>query len=181
MKLKNCPNCQQRISINDIECPYCKYIDDKKYQKENNKLKQKQHITVNYCTNCGTNLTKENKCCPKYEMDILKKEKENITKKNKKITKYGMIFNVLLINPFLILVILYIIQIHTYFFREFIPFIPFILCIILALIVIIIEKIKHPDNDDINVKFWISILILIIPTIGVTLMYFVLEAIASVA
>lgn len=170
MKLKNCPNCQQRISINDIECPYCKYIDDKKYQKENNKLKQKQHIIVNYCTNCGTNLTKENKCCPKCG-----------------ITKYGMIFNALAIILFLILVILYIIQIRTYFFIEFIPFIPFILCIILALIVIIIGKIKHPDNDDINVKFWISIisilgipLILIISTIVVNLMYFVLEAITSI-
>lgn len=42
MNLKNCPNCKQRISENDIQCPYCKYIDDKRYKKENDKLKKKQ-------------------------------------------------------------------------------------------------------------------------------------------
>lgn len=39
MELKNCPNCKMRISVNDIKCPYCEYIDDKRYKKENEKLK----------------------------------------------------------------------------------------------------------------------------------------------
>lgn len=38
VKLKNCPNCGERINKNDIQCPYCKYIDDKRYKKENDKL-----------------------------------------------------------------------------------------------------------------------------------------------
>lgn len=42
MELKSCPNCKKRISINDVQCPYCKYIDDKRYKKENDKLKRKQ-------------------------------------------------------------------------------------------------------------------------------------------
>ena len=33
MELKDCPNCKKRISINDIECPYCKHIDDKRIIK----------------------------------------------------------------------------------------------------------------------------------------------------
>ena len=37
-ELKNCPNCNERIGIHDVECPYCKYIDDPKYKKHNNKL-----------------------------------------------------------------------------------------------------------------------------------------------
>lgn len=42
IKLKNCPNCKERIGIHDVECPYCKYIDDPKYKKYNNKLKNKK-------------------------------------------------------------------------------------------------------------------------------------------
>lgn len=38
IELKNCPNCHERIGIQDIECPYCKYIDDPKYKKYNEKL-----------------------------------------------------------------------------------------------------------------------------------------------
>lgn len=38
IELKNCPNCHERIGIHDIECPYCKYIDDSKYKKYNQKL-----------------------------------------------------------------------------------------------------------------------------------------------
>lgn len=41
MELKNCPNCKERISINDTKCPYCNYIDDKRYKKENDKLKKR--------------------------------------------------------------------------------------------------------------------------------------------
>ena len=40
IKLKNCPNCQKRIGIQDIECPFCKYIDDPKYKKYNKNLKK---------------------------------------------------------------------------------------------------------------------------------------------
>ena len=42
IELKNCPNCNSRIGIHDIECPYCKYIDDIKYQKHNKKLAKKK-------------------------------------------------------------------------------------------------------------------------------------------
>ena len=42
IELKNCPNCNSRIGIHDTECPYCKYIDDIKYQKHNKKLAQKK-------------------------------------------------------------------------------------------------------------------------------------------
>lgn len=42
IKLKNCPNCKERIGIHDVECPYCKYIDDPKYKKYNSKLKNKK-------------------------------------------------------------------------------------------------------------------------------------------
>lgn len=38
IELKNCPNCKERIGKHDIECPYCKYIDDPKYQKHNSKI-----------------------------------------------------------------------------------------------------------------------------------------------
>lgn len=38
IELKNCPNCHERIGMQDIECPYCKYIDDPKYKKYNQKL-----------------------------------------------------------------------------------------------------------------------------------------------
>ena len=41
-ELKNCPNCNERISVHDVQCPYCKYIDDKRYKKENDKLKKKK-------------------------------------------------------------------------------------------------------------------------------------------
>ena len=41
IELKNCPNCDNRIGIHDIECPYCKYIDDPKYKKYNDKLLKK--------------------------------------------------------------------------------------------------------------------------------------------
>ena len=48
MELKNCPNCNERISIHDIQCPYCKYIDDKRYKKENDKLKKnKKTVKLN--------------------------------------------------------------------------------------------------------------------------------------
>ena len=48
MELKNCPNCNERISIHDIQCPYCKYIDDKRYKKENDKLKKnKKNVKLN--------------------------------------------------------------------------------------------------------------------------------------
>jgi len=40
IELKNCPNCNERIGVQDIECPYCKYIDDPKYKKYNEKLKK---------------------------------------------------------------------------------------------------------------------------------------------
>ena len=39
IELKNCPNCKERIGVHDIECPYCKYIDDPKYKEYNKKLK----------------------------------------------------------------------------------------------------------------------------------------------
>jgi len=39
IELKNCPNCKKRIGSHDVECPYCKYIDDPKYKKYNDKLK----------------------------------------------------------------------------------------------------------------------------------------------
>ena len=42
IELKYCPNCKERIGIHDIECPYCKYIDDPKYKKHNNKLKERK-------------------------------------------------------------------------------------------------------------------------------------------
>ena len=38
IELKNCPNCNERIGIHDVECPYCKYIDDPRYKKYNKKL-----------------------------------------------------------------------------------------------------------------------------------------------
>ena len=38
IELKDCPNCKNRISIKDVQCPYCKYIDDPKYKKENDKM-----------------------------------------------------------------------------------------------------------------------------------------------
>lgn len=38
VKLKNCPNCNKRIGFHDVECPFCKYIDDPKYKKHNDKL-----------------------------------------------------------------------------------------------------------------------------------------------
>lgn len=41
IELKNCPNCHERIGKQDIECPYCKYIDDPKYKKYNANLKKK--------------------------------------------------------------------------------------------------------------------------------------------
>ncbi|MCI7241849.1 MAG: hypothetical protein MR550_04820 [Bacilli bacterium] len=44
-ELKNCPNCNERISVHDVQCPYCKYIDDKRYKKENDKLKKKKKDT----------------------------------------------------------------------------------------------------------------------------------------
>jgi len=45
IELKNCPNCHERIGKQDIECPYCKYIDDPKYKKYNEKLmKSKKNI-----------------------------------------------------------------------------------------------------------------------------------------
>lgn len=179
MDLKNCPNCQQRISINDIECPYCKYIDDKKISKKKH-IKQK-NIIVNYCNNCGTKLTKENKCCPKCGMDISKKENKSITNKNKEITKYGMIFNALGIIPLPFFVILGIIEdIFKIHIDPFISIMCFMLIFpILTLIVTIIGKIKYPDNDDINVKFWISILG--IPQIFITgaIFFFLLKAITS--
>lgn len=40
IELKDCPNCHERIGIHDVECPYCKYIDDPKYKKHNEKLKK---------------------------------------------------------------------------------------------------------------------------------------------
>lgn len=40
IELKNCPNCNERIGKQDVECPYCKYIDDPKYKKYNEKLKR---------------------------------------------------------------------------------------------------------------------------------------------
>lgn len=46
MELKNCPNCKERISVKDIQCPYCKYIDDKRYKKENDKLKKKKMMEI---------------------------------------------------------------------------------------------------------------------------------------
>ena len=39
IELKNCPNCNERIGIHDVECPYCKYIDDPRYKKYNKKIK----------------------------------------------------------------------------------------------------------------------------------------------
>lgn len=39
-ELKNCPNCNEKIGVHDIQCPYCKYIDDPKYKKYNEKLKK---------------------------------------------------------------------------------------------------------------------------------------------
>ena len=50
--LKNCPNCKERIGIHDIECPYCKYIDDPKYKKQNEKI-------------LNNNKTKKKKVSPK--------------------------------------------------------------------------------------------------------------------
>lgn len=41
-ELKTCPNCKERIGIKDIQCPYCKYIDDPKYNKQNERLKKKK-------------------------------------------------------------------------------------------------------------------------------------------
>lgn len=38
IELKNCPNCHERIGIQDIKCPYCKYIDDPKYKRHNDRL-----------------------------------------------------------------------------------------------------------------------------------------------
>ena len=42
IELKTCPNCKKRIGIQDTECPFCKYIDDPKYKKYNEKLKKKK-------------------------------------------------------------------------------------------------------------------------------------------
>lgn len=42
VELKNCPNCKERIGQHDIECPYCKYIDDPKYKKHNKNLNKKK-------------------------------------------------------------------------------------------------------------------------------------------
>jgi len=47
IELKNCPNCKQRIGKHDVECPYCKYIDDPKYKKYNSKLKKKTNTKRN--------------------------------------------------------------------------------------------------------------------------------------
>jgi len=47
MELKNCPNCKERIGIHDIECPYCKYIDDPKYKKHNKNLNKKKRKNKN--------------------------------------------------------------------------------------------------------------------------------------
>lgn len=43
IELKNCPNCNKRIGNHDVECPYCKYIDDPKYKEYNKKLRTKQN------------------------------------------------------------------------------------------------------------------------------------------
>lgn len=64
MELKNCPNCKERISINDTKCPYCNYIDDKRYKKENDKLK-KQNI-----------INKQNKKKLKKKLNPSKKAKQ---------------------------------------------------------------------------------------------------------
>jgi len=45
IELKNCPNCNKRIGTHDIECPYCKYIDDPKYKKHNEKMKKQKKKT----------------------------------------------------------------------------------------------------------------------------------------
>lgn len=47
IELKNCPNCKKRIGLHDTECPYCKYIDDPKYQRQNNKLSKKKKKKIN--------------------------------------------------------------------------------------------------------------------------------------
>lgn len=47
IELKNCPNCKERIGIHDVECPYCKYIDDPKYKNHNKKLKKKKTNSKN--------------------------------------------------------------------------------------------------------------------------------------
>ena len=47
IELKNCPNCKKRIGIHDIECPFCKYIDDPKYKKHNSKLNKKTNTKKN--------------------------------------------------------------------------------------------------------------------------------------
>lgn len=44
-ELKNCPNCNEKIGVHDIQCPYCKYIDDPKYKKYNDKLKKSKKKT----------------------------------------------------------------------------------------------------------------------------------------
>ena len=46
IELKNCPNCKERIGKHDIECPFCKYIDDPKYKKHNEKLKKSNRFVV---------------------------------------------------------------------------------------------------------------------------------------
>lgn len=51
IELKNCPNCKERIGKHDIECPYCKYIDDPKYKKHNEKLLNKKKTIKKKSTN----------------------------------------------------------------------------------------------------------------------------------
>ena len=75
MKLKTCQNCKKRIGENDYYCPYCNEISNVK-DNDNYNLKKEISSTINYCGQCGIEVSKRAKYCHKCGNEIYDKISE---------------------------------------------------------------------------------------------------------
>jgi len=70
MELKNCKWCQERISVNDYYCPYCKKNTNIDYTYESNSCDE-----TKICKECGVELRKNANYCHKCGNEIYDKIK----------------------------------------------------------------------------------------------------------
>lgn len=137
MKLKTCQWCKKRIGINDYYCPYCKKSTNTKHSDNYKLIKElENNNNINYCGQCGTELSKhakychkcgneiydevlekrEIKYCPNCDRNITEEDaiycsncRFNLITKEESITSYEMIFNTFVNIP-LLLILAYLIM-----------------------------------------------------------------------
>lgn len=141
MELKDCPNCKKRISVSDIQCPYCKYIDNTENSNKENIVSNTQ--VLNYCFNCGEKLDKDYKCCPKCGTQLLNNE---ITSKSDS-KNNGTIYIIICLSSYILNLLLSLLELSNSNLEALLG--------IVSLFSIITGKIKHPENKTINIIFWI--------------------------